>query len=32
MTRAIIRLLERQDPDMASRLSSALSEANGERE
>ena len=31
MTRAIIRLLERHDPDMASSLSKALSEANGEK-
>ena len=31
MTRAIIRLLEHHDPDMASNLSKALSEANGEK-
>ena len=31
MTRAIIRLLERHDPDMASSLSQSLSEANGEK-
>ena len=30
MTRAIIRLLERHDPEMASDLSRALSRANGE--
>ena len=30
MTRAIIRLLEREDPDLASDLSKALSRANGE--
>ena len=32
MTRAIIRLLERHDPDMASSLSKALSRANHEEE
>ena len=30
MTRAIIRLLERHDPEMASTLSKALSKANGD--
>lgn len=30
MTRAIIRLLEREDADLASSLSKALSQANGE--
>ena len=30
MTRAIIRLLERHDPEMASTLSKALSRANGD--
>ena len=30
MTRAIIRLLERHDPEMASSLSKALSQANGD--
>lgn len=30
MTRAIIRLLDRHDPEMASDLSKALSRANGE--
>ena len=32
ITRAIIRLLEREDPEMASGLSKALSHANGEEE
>jgi hypothetical protein len=32
MTRAIIRLLERHDSDMASSLSQSLSEANGEKQ
>ena len=31
MTRAIIRLLERHDPDMASDLSKVLSQANDEK-
>lgn len=30
MTRAIIRLLERHDPEIASSLSKSLSDANGE--
>lgn len=32
MARAMIRLLERRDPEMASSLSKALSRTNGERE
>ena len=32
MIRAFIRLLERNDPDMATSLSKALSRANGERD
>ena len=32
MARAVIRLLERHDPEMASSLSKALSRANGEEE
>ena len=32
MIRAFIRLLERNDPDLASGLSKALSRANGERD
>ena len=31
MARVLIRLLERNDPDMASSLSQSLSEANGEK-
>ena len=32
MTRAVIRLMEREDPEMAASLSKALSQANGEGE
>jgi len=32
MTRAILRLLERENPEMATELSKALSRANGEDE